>query len=283
MIPKVVLTVLLSQYVRSRVDDLSASAACLYWTGGSVVEYRQSASGNPETGPSAFAAVTTAFATWQSQLEACGSLTLREGEHTASRFAGYVERGSNENVVLFRRQDCHTSVASSNACWAAGTCGNTLDCWEHSKLAIAITTTSYHPVAGFIYDSDIELNTPSYVFSTVASPPCVGGRYSTSCVATDVQNTVTHEVGHVLGLGHVNVAGSTMSPRADPGELSKRVLDDGSKQFICDVYPKGQAARACAVAPVSDTLGNRVRGCTSAPAGLFTWVAALLLVARRRR
>ncbi len=105
--------------------------------------------------------------------------------------------------------------------------------------------------------------------------------FNTNCVASDVQNTTTHELGHLLGLGHSSAAGSTMSFRANPGELSKRVLDADSARFVCDVYPAGKPSRTCKIVPVSSELGTAARGCTSAPGALIFALAALLM--RRRR
>ena len=41
----------------------------------------------------------------------------------------------------------------------------------------------------------------------------------------DVQNVMTHEFGHMLGLGHSNVVGATMKQGTFPGDLSKRTLE----------------------------------------------------------
>ena len=294
MIAAAVLSVALAQgaYVRSRVDDTSTTSPCLYWTENTNLIFHQSALGNPETpGDTEFAAVTASFATWQQQFDTCGSLTLSEGARSTSRTVGYVEtsRAANENLVLFRQQSCSgitgspAVVSKTDACWKADTCGSVYDCWDHSSAAIAITTTSYNPVAGNIYDSDIELNTPSFVFSTVDSPACAPGHYAVTCVATDVQNTVTHEVGHVLGLAHINLSSSTMNPRADPGELSKRVLDPGSKQFVCDAYPKGKPSVSAVSNACSGVLGSSAGGCASAPGLTLGLLVAPGLLLRRRR
>lgn len=41
----------------------------------------------------------------------------------------------------------------------------------------------------------------------------------------DVQNAMTHEFGHMLGLGHSDVAWATMAEGSDPGELWKRTIE----------------------------------------------------------
>jgi uncharacterized protein (TIGR03382 family) len=165
-------------------------------------------------------------------------------------------------------------------------CGSQYDCWQHQDGAIAITTTSYNPDTGRILDSDIEFNTPQFIFSAVDSPPCPAGQPSTSCVAADVQNTTTHELGHLLGLSHSPSSSSTMSFRAAGGELSKRLLDADTKRFVCDVYPANGAAKTCVVVPVKSELGNALGtggcSCSGAP-GLLVSFGALAFALRRRR
>lgn len=284
MILKVLLTIALSQAVRSRVDDRDPNSQCLWWPENTQIELRSSVDGNPETPrDTEFTAIAAAMSTWQTQLQSCSSLSLTEGTRTQSRKVGYFDKVPNENVALFRLGRCADKAPASDACHGeADDCGNQYDCWQHQEAAIAITTTSYNPDTGRILDSDIEFNTPTFIFSTVDSPACPSGMYSTSCVATDIQNTTTHELGHLLGLGHSPSTTSTMAFRANPGELSKRILDADSAQFVCNVYPRGKPSKTCFLTPVSSELGASARGCQAAPGGLLLAMAALLLRRRSR-
>lgn len=283
MIFQVVMAIALSQAVRSRVDDRDPNSQCLWWPENTEIQMRLSVNGNAETpGDTEFTAILAAMTTWQNQLQSCSSLSLIEGPRTQTRRVGYFDKEDNENVSVFRLQRCSDVAPAGNACHGeADNCGNQFDCWQHQEAAIAITTTSYNPETGRILDSDIEFNTPSFIFSTVDAPPCLSGMANTSCVASDVQNTTTHELGHLLGLGHSPDTRSTMSFRANPGELSKRVLDADSARFVCDAYPAGKASRTCKTVPVSAELGKAVGGCTAAPGTVLFALAALLL--RRRR
>jgi|APLak6261679142_1056127.scaffolds.fasta_scaffold00039_71 hypothetical protein len=285
MIVKVALTILLSQYVRSRVNDADTTSQCLWWHENTTIELHQSNDGNPENPADAeFTAISKAITTWQTQLAACSSLNLVDSTRTATRKVGYFEKDEvNENITVFRLKKCSDVAPPSDACHGtADNCGNQFDCWQHQEAAIAITTTSYNPTTGRILDSDIEYNVPSFLFTTVDSPPCLSGNTNLNCVATDIQNTTTHELGHLLGLAHISNATSTMNPRANAGETSKRVLDVGTADFACKVYPKGAPAKTCVLKPVPTTLGKSLGGCSSAP-GLLGLFGVLALLRRGRR
>jgi len=273
------------QYVRTKTDD---GLHCLRWPvaadARARVTFVQSAAGLPALGAGVFDAVSRSGQTWQAQLQACGNLDLIEGAHWPSRFVGYVQGGSNENLVLFRTRLCSAVVPSGDPCLAANTCGNAYDCWDHAANIIALTTSSYVVTTGVLLDADVEINAVTATPTIVDSPPCSAGGISTSCVANDVQNAVTHELGHFLGLAHAPDPSSTMYATEPVGETSKRVLDSGSKQFVCDVYPAGRASNDCG----PSSAGSDSSGCTSAPdPGALTPLVALLLgglaVRRRRR
>jgi Matrixin len=283
VIAKVALTILLSQYVRSRVDDTNPNSQCLWWVENKVIEFAQSADGTPENpGDAEFAAISKSIATWNAQLSSCSSLSILEKPHTATRQVGYFEKKTNENIAVFRLKKCSAAAPAGDACHGtADDCGNAFDCWQHQDGAIAITTTSYNPETGRILDSDIEYNVPSFLFTTVDAPPCLSGNYSLNCVTTDIENTTTHELGHLLGLAHITNATSTMNPRASAGETSKRVLDPGTADFVCKAYPKGLPSKTCLIKPVPLVLGKSAGGCSSAPA-LLPMLALLGLLRRRR-
>jgi hypothetical protein len=57
----------------------------------------------------------------------------------------------------------------------------------------------------------------------------------------DIENVGTHEVGHIIGLGHTSTArpnkSATMHPYQGPGETQKRTLTTGDKAGIASIYP----------------------------------------------
>jgi hypothetical protein len=284
VIPLLIASLVTGQaYARSRATEGDTSTQCLWWKERSVIRWQQSTLGNSETpGESEFTAIEASFGAWQDALTGCGSLTFEQGPRSASRKAEYRERSANENLVLFRERRCSDVAPRQDPCFSDGSCGNAYDCWQFSDGAIGITTTSFDPRTGRILDSDIELNAPSYIFTTVDSPPCVRGAESLSCVATDIRNTMTHEIGHLLGLAHIDVATSTMAPRAVTGETIKRTIDPGSRRFVCEVYAAGQPSKTCFTlalgteeSPVPKT------GCAAVP--VAPWCALALALLRRRR
>lgn len=269
-------------YVRSRVETGIANdqnAHCLWW-GVPNVSFQQEVTGNPETtGDNEFTAGRASLAEWATANDTCGHLVISEGPRIAQRDIAYDQK----NILLYRMTYCPDVAPSSDACWKEETCMNKYDCWMGEKGTIALTTTTYDLATGQIYDADIEMNGAWFVFTTVDSPPCVHPVYSQSCIATDVENTMTHELGHALGLDHTTFPDSTMNPSAPAGETKKRSLDEGSRDFICEVYPKDAPARDCVITPVNEVLGDSA-GCSAATAAplapLALWGWALL---RRRR
>jgi uncharacterized protein (TIGR03382 family) len=259
--------------------------------------------GNPATPDSppgaVFAAVTRSWQTWQAIMNDCGSLTITEGPFTQDRTIGYNQSSpnNNANVVLFRQRTCNPPlVQQTDPCHTDSTCGNTWDCWEHDSNIIGLTTTTYDKNSGKILDADIELNGQAadvqtgFKFTTVDLPPafrCPIGQTAYTCVAADIQNTATHEFGHALGLDHTGytppdgLGGSTMSPTASTGDLSKRRVDTGSRQFVCDVYPKSRAARDCTTGTNTPAQNS---GCSAAPEGpmLVLALLGLRLFGKRR-
>jgi hypothetical protein len=144
--------------------------------------------------------------------------------------------------LVFREITCPVD----DPCQNTHTCANTLHCWDHDDAStIALTTVTYSVRTGVIYDADIEYNAAGFLFTTVPSPPCEAGHESVSCAAYDVQNTTTHEIGHVVGFDHVLNVNSTMAPTAVVGDTQKRIIDLGTQDGFCSTYPRGQAPVPC--------------------------------------
>ena len=268
-------------YERSRVGP---TGPFLYWaTRGH--SYQIDSRGTPDvTDGSAFDAVRKSYATWAAV--SCSDLQFQEETPPAAtdRQIGYVQGGTNHNLVLWRTKSCATVVPSGDACQTQGGCNNKYDCWEGSSQAIATTTTTSRTSTGEILDADIEMNDVGFPFTTADSPPCpAGGPYS-GCVAFDVQNTVTHEAGHTIGLAHSADPAATMYATAPGGQTSKRTLGADDIAGICFIYPKGGPTATDSGSSSTPPSSPMAGGCGSA--GAASWeallVAAALWRSRRR-
>ncbi|MBJ6763332.1 matrixin family metalloprotease [Myxococcaceae bacterium JPH2] len=269
-------------YVRSRVVAGDSSSQALFWNQPRI-DWQQSSLGNPNLNPhTEFDAVRAAFKSWQTLFTRCGNLDFAEGPLVDARKVGFTRGGDNQNLVLFRMTRCKSFVASTDACWKAETCANQYDCWDDDDGTLAVTVTTYDERSGIIRDSDISFNAATYTFTTGSGAPCILVP-GPDCASTDVQNTATHEIGHMVGLDHTRAAGSIMNRSSSPGELSKRVIDSGSSEFVCVTYPKGGVSQSSPHPVVDLELGHKA-GCDAAGGG-FSALAVLGLgvLARSRR
>jgi uncharacterized protein (TIGR03382 family) len=290
-------------YVRNKVGN-----ACLYWATRQV-SYAISDFAPPEgardvcaatTDPAQVqAAVRASFDAWTQaggQVGTCTDLQLLNdggtGGFTSSTNTGY----DKQNVVVFRRGSCN-SVAPGGAtdpCFASHTCADTYNCWDTTAAnhgdpkIIALTTTSYNTHNGEILDADMELNAADPAAETGQLPTAAGYYFTcgpiappctslgqAGCVWLDVQNTVTHEAGHVIGFAHNADPQSTMYATAPIGDTSKRSLAVEDIQGVCDVYPAGKPPLPC---------GTNSSGCGCGTTGAegVLGLAAVALAWRRR-
>jgi len=271
-------------YVRTETQP--GSGIFLFW-GSRGHDFQIDSLGTPDVpGTAAFDAIRSSFATWEAA--PCTDLVfpevvpLEEGDRRIGFFAG----GFNRNLILFRTKRCDAVVPANDPCIAQGGCSNKYDCWDRGGAVIATTITTFSASTGQIFDADIEINDApaangsKFTFTTADSPPCPPGGPVVNCVSIDVQNTVTHEAGHSLGLAHSADPTATMAATAPAGETAKRALHPDDLAGICAIYPRG--------AQTSTSLGGPIRlepaggcGCSS-EGGLAgaAWSLALVVLAR---
>jgi hypothetical protein len=308
-------------YVRST----TSSGLCLWWSTRAVhYEVNDFAvngaasvcSSSLDPPGSALAAVEASFTTWSGAGGCTDMQTVYDGS-TPSTATGL----DCANLVVFRRGPCDGLVPPGDPCllWNVNgsstfNCADKYNCWDTGdpfhgdSRVIALTTVSYDNGSGEIVDADIELNAwtgagsspPGYYFTCVDPPaPTCGAPGDTGCISMDVQNTVTHEAGHVLGLGHslsqycppnVTVANeATMCATASLGETAKRTLAPDDVAGICAIYPAGAPTRASCdgsrlLVPRQSSSCQQPSSCGCGTAGAEGWLglAALLLWRRRR-
>jgi hypothetical protein len=115
------------------------------------------------------------------------------------------------------------------------------------------TRVFYDPATGTIMEADVVIN-PAAQFSTDGTP----GTY-------DLEATLTHEIGHVLGLEHSDEAGAAMQPRQGTNGLyeqaatSPRTLSDDDRAGAHALYGAHENYGAIA-GTITDAAGTPANG-----------------------
>lgn len=149
-----------------------------------------------------------------------------------------------------------------------------LDDWPYDEKALAATVITLNARTNEIIDADIVINADDHRFRVVDQ---LNGDATTDF--DDVQNTLTHELGHALGLMH-NALNEhvVMYPSAAPLETSKRVLAADDRDGLRALY-------AAVAAELPDSAQLLAAGCSSTSPGssaLALLLGASLLLFRRR-
>ena len=238
------------------------------------------------------AALAGAAAAWSKESDACTYLELQTSL-------------SNAPTPL-ATNDGHNSLIFHNTTWchvgASGKCNV-----DYDSSALAVTTDTANTMTGQIYDSDLEVNLVNPQWADVVENPNLGADM-------DLQNALTHELGHLIGLDHTcfdlltsatgvrpddnnrqpvpdcataspDVQATTMFPSANPGDIQKRTLAPDDQNAVCTIYSASNPPPP----PDADVNGGCAQCATAgrpSGAGGFAPLAALgaaRLLARRRR
>ena len=159
-------------------------------------------------GEGAFLAVQKSMATWNDVVQCAHPTLVYDGKVTG------VSPGPTTptNVILWENE----------AEWNAN--GHAAEARKH---VIALTTLYYDDGTGTAHRFDLELADFAFTFTATDNP---------AAAMADVQNTVTHELGHVLGLDHSTVPDATMYLSAPSGDLEKRDLAADDIAGLCFIY-----------------------------------------------
>jgi hypothetical protein len=136
------------------------------------------------------------------------SIDVRDEGPVACSEVQYNQNEPNQHVIIFR-----------DDVWPYDDANNTL----------ALTTVTFDPDTGELYDADMEVNSTANVPLTVSGPVPPGGY--------DFESIVTHETGHFLGMAHTPDARATMYARYVQGSTSMRDLAEDDVSGICSAYP----------------------------------------------
>ncbi len=198
-------------------------------------------------------ALARAIATWNLAAEPCSDFRLEDRGYPTG-FATNMTGGPHdgENRIVFRE-----------------------DGWPEDMPfgTLAVTTVVYRRLSGELLDADIDLNAVEHTWTDTDDP---------ARAETDVQNTLTHELGHLLGLAHATDTDATMYAESAPGDLDKRSLAQDDVDGLCFVYPDGLLSPGAPPLSSPSLTGCAAGRGASAPVPA-SLVALACVIARRRR
>jgi hypothetical protein len=268
----------------------TAAGHYLYWESGCIFLTPDSDGTKEIAGSGEFPIIDASVATWNTDTDTPTCSYMKVVEQTPQS----LEVGNDKiNIIKFRDASwCRPAVDDDPA-----------RCY--SDAAAGITTAVYVDDAkssrdGAIVDADIEINGVDFAVS-------VGGvSLGTAPCQAELQNTLTHELGHLHGLEHTCLAtgdppriddqgnpvpecadtsdpkiiDATMYPFQDCGETKKETLSDDDINGICTIYPIAMDPGTCA--PVSSGGGCCDAGPTAPSGPLVLAIAVVALVLRRK-
>lgn len=233
-------------------------------------------------------AITASAATWSAGQNSCTYLTLSPATSNDA-----APRAANDarNSLIFRNTSW-CQLAPDGSCEI-----------DYDASALAFTWDTANKMTGQIYDADIEVNLHDFQWADVVADP-------TRASAMDLQNALTHEMGHFIGLDHTctsalaastttppidntgmpvpdcsaappDVQETTMYPSAMPGDTQKRTLAPDDQNGLCGIYPVDHPPPADGVLHGGCEIGG---GAPAAPLAVALVSGAIgWLRARRRR
>lgn len=269
--------------------------AQLAWESGCAIVTFHADGTTHVAGDGEFAEMEAALARWMSATGSCSYLELRLAERTRG------EVGLDGTNLVLYREDIWCRPATDE---------DPEECYDPS--AAGLTTLFFIDDAdsernGAILDADIELNAVDFAIARNGETS-----HPERC-ASEISNTFTHEVGHLLGLDHTCFAGGDrleddqgeLQPNCDPsdaltveqrdatmynfqdcGETKKASPEADDVDGICGVYPVADDPGECSSPELKEegccaVAGNR----SGSPAGTLSVLGLALaaLIALRRR
>jgi hypothetical protein len=148
-----------------------------------------------------------------------GNSTINDGSGGVLAVAGAIKAwgivsSGSTNAAAVRGQAPATITLNNNGHLCTGSC-------------LAATLTGYYS-GSTITDADIYTNTKYSYTSSKETDGC-SGEY-------DIDGIMVHEVGHVIGIGHSNVAGATMYPTVSACNFNNRTLEADDTAAKNDLY-----------------------------------------------
>ena len=150
--------------------------------------------------------------------------------------------------------------------------------WPYEAEKLAVTVVTYEMNTGRLLDADILINGGAPFRLLSEREPRVADAY-------DLAAVLTHEVGHMLGLGESEAdPEATMWPYAHPGDTHQRTLAQDDEVAVVEAYsravPDGPTVVGCSGASVG---GSMVRNGVGLMGVVAPIVAMTAWMRRRQR
>ncbi len=300
------------------VQTKTADGTPLHWEKSCVFMTPNSAGTSQLPFDGVLGAIDGAAAAWTQGAASCSYMQVMQSPPEPTE-AGY----DAVNVVIFRDTPCTCDDGSgaTHMAWCRPAHGTDAQkCYD--PTATALTTVTFVKNAGSdlgrILDTDVEINTSNYTMAIDCDTQCMSNG-PTGQIVQDLQNTLTHEFGHVLGLDHTcwvqsttaptqptdgdgnlvppcqptaalpdTVISATMYPYQAPEEVSKRVPKPDDIAGVCAGYAKANDPKLCEPESLATS-----SGCSATVAGsshaspramlVLLGIGAMLWTGRRRR
>jgi MYXO-CTERM domain-containing protein len=187
----------------------------------------------------------------------------------------------------------------------------------YGEETLMLTSDAVNKKTGQIYMGATEVNAKYFQWADLVAHPEM---LAANSRLQDLQNALTHELGHFIGLGHTCTLGgevegpddqgnpvppcteatdairaTTMAPSAAPGDVQKRTLEPDDVHGICGIYPLASdphPGMCVTPADVAAMTGSSGCSCATAPAsdpgapaatGGALLALSAIVAARRRR
>lgn len=155
------------------------------------------------------------------QLNTAGSDDIPDGSHEAAIEHAFQEwqQVNGSSLVFNRGNDTASTNPGASSHLVMFDEANTSGYFPGGSGIVAITPISFDVGTGNILDADILFNGKDYTFSTDGTP-----------TTFDVQDVLTHEIGHFVGLDHAPNTSASMWPYVATNQWLHRslTLDDES-------------------------------------------------------
>ena len=172
--------------------------------------------------------VTESFERWS--LAQGGDLSHQFRGYTCFDQVGFDDWPGPQNVIHFRQLE---------------------EAWIHPPKIAALTTILYRDDTGVVVDADIEFNEAYTKFTLDGSVDSFSLRY-----------TMTHELGHLLGLDHSSLHSALMGVNSIPQKVGDFELHSDDRNAIVANYPAGVGTVACGT---SRSFGEEAVYCPAKP------------------